>query len=103
MPSWRRRSASRYALIGFPGWPPGNSHGEVPESPIAAWRRRVADSCRSRGQLQDQRVDWSGEREGLAAGRQPYFAAVVLDVVEGELADRGCCPHQLATDIHQDQ
>jgi hypothetical protein len=44
---WRSRSVSAYGLIGRPGCPPGNSHGEVPGSPTAAFPRRFATTVRA--------------------------------------------------------
>ena len=69
--------------MGRPGWPPGNSQGEVPWSPMAAWPRRVAAS------LQDQGVERFGEDDRLAAQPDPDLVAAGLDVAEGEAADRG--------------
>lgn len=41
-------------------------------------------------ELSDEGVDRRGEDDGLAAEPEAYLGVAGLDVVEGELADRGC-------------
>src|SRR5487761_290185 len=82
MPAWRRRSAMRKALMGRPGWPPGNSHEELSWLSRAAWPRRAAATCLG------QRVARFGQDDGLAAKAKQYFVAVVVEVIEGKAADR---------------
>jgi hypothetical protein len=60
IPSWRSRSASPKALMGRPGWPPGNNQGE-----------------------------WLGQHDRFASQSQAYFVALLLDVVNGEAAECG--------------
>ena len=71
------------ALIGRPGCPPGNSQGEVPWSPMVAWPWRVATRWRTRA------ASGFGQDDGFAAEAEPTCLPSVVDVVEGESADRG--------------
>src|ERR1039457_3901563 len=92
MPIWRRRSPSWYGLIGWPGRPPGSSHGEGPWSPVAAWPWRVAGrrgAVAGRGQAQQGAGGGLGEHDGFPAEPQVHFVVAGLDVAEGEAADGG--------------
>ena len=47
-PMFFSRIPRRASPMGWPGRPPGNSHGVVPGRPMAAWPGRVARSSRTR-------------------------------------------------------
>ncbi len=72
-PSWRRRSASWKALIGWPGWP----RGEQPRRSAL-----IADdsvTVPAGGELQDEGVRGRGKHDGLAAQPYPHLAVCDLD------------------------
>jgi hypothetical protein len=70
---------SWHGLIGWPGRPPGSSHGEVPWSPVVAWPWRVEDETGER----------FGEYDGFPAEPEGYVATAGLDVTKGKAADGG--------------
>ncbi len=81
-PGWRSRPPGRYALIGWPGWPPGTASG----IPLVT---ECGVSVAGGGELEDERAEWLGQDDGLAAEPEPYLLPGGVDVVEGQAADRG--------------
>jgi hypothetical protein len=66
-----RRWPSREAVIGWPGRPPGNSHGEVTGDPVPMWARPVRISPVNRGATPEAVVVAAPGQPDRTAGGSP--------------------------------